>query len=894
MQLLGLAQAMGQLDPHASFEELRDALWLAQYLPYQAPAQGSAPGPAVSAGAAAPPPPANAAAPAPVTGGTTPEHKAVPDALQEADNGPAADDAAVFSGQAAGGHGDGAGGLRSIRLPSPHPLPEAAALARALRPLGRRRRRGPARWLDEEASAEAMAHSGLPQPVMRPLRQRWFDAVVAVDASLPLLAWRPRIEEFLKLLQRRAGLRQVHPFSLHGADGQVLLRSPDGRQANPAVWHHGQGGRLLLVVSDCSGAAWHNGAMARWLQPWAQQMPVAVAQLLPASLWSHTGLGFTDLRVHAQRPGQASAGLQVQWPDWAEGETGLVLPVFALDAAGARQWARMLMAAGGARCPAALLPFEAIGSLPLRAGTGTQASDALTTEQAALVASLRRSAAPQALKLAAALAAIKPLTLPVLRLVQATLLPRPAGLEDLAQVLASGLLQPRVAMAADASFNAQADDQVLLDMAEPVRQELVGGLTRSEWMHLNLAVQRYVQQATGSGFDFLAYLEDRLGSAALAPAALPFARFARQLAERFRPPSAARAATGPRTVNERVAGPGLTIASQAELSSHVTVLQWSANGQRLAAMHALGLDIFDGPRLRHGPRVRQGGWVLHVLCHTSDADAVQALMQQVVVQLEARSSLPVALRMQPVASDDPQEWKARVSEIMIFRSTAVHEDGNEPVPLLAMSASLLPSSAQARQRWVQEMANLAKEMPAPLVLADTWAGLWKRMAPGGEGWLGALQRDANAPTMQQAVATLLSQLLQFRKPSNAAKLEAMAFVDDRGERWRVVHALPGRREPVLHGAAEQPIEPTASTPAWALPPVLALHAGVHEGILALCAGPRVMTWRWDGYNAGAELVVEAWAQGPGWVAWQRAGGEVAIHDTEAAGKQVAELGQRFR
>lgn len=786
VRLLQLAQGMARLDPLAGWEELRDVLWLANHLPAAtappdaAQALSAEPSPKATDTAGAPaaaPPAVPPSRPSTAAGATRPV--AVDDT--RADDDPDAD-SAVYGG-AAGAAGGGAGGLRAIHLPSPPPLPEAAALARALRPLGRRRARGAPRLLDEEASAEALAHTGLPTPVLRPLRQRWFDAVVVVDTHLPLLAWRPRVDEFVALLRRRAGLRDVHLFSLHPQPHGLVLRAPDGRSANPAAWQHGQGGRLLLLVSDASGAAWHDGRIARWLQPWAACMPVAVAQLLPEPLWPHTGLGFADLRVQAQRRGQPSATLAVQRPDWAEGEPGLVLPVLALEPVGARRWARMLMAAGGATCPAALLPFDGGGATP---------ATPRVPESAMLLAALRRSARPRALKLAAALAAIKPLTLPVLRLVQASLPGGAAGHEDLAQVLASGLLSLRGPAPADTPLNQRIDDLVTLDMADPVRDELVGGLLRSEWWQLNLAVQRYVEQASGNPFDFMAYLEDRQGSSQLAPAALPFARFARRLAERFRPPGAAGAVAGRRMVHEAVAGPGLTVRAEVMLAAPVRQLRWSTDGQRLGVLHGLGLDVFEAPRLHHGPRTRRGGWVLHVLCHAADTDPVRELLTGVARQLELRTGRAVGVRVEGMVSIVPANWMLRVAEEMSFRSTAVERAGDQPVMVIALTASLAQPGSREHRVWRQEM--LRQKLVPLLALAEPWAGLY----PMSDLWLDALAWGAASPELQPALDALQKALPALADTSLRGEVEAFAFADEAGRDWMAVHRAGHLRALALH------------------------------------------------------------------------------------------------
>lgn len=795
---LRLARALLQLDSEAGWVELRDALWLAQYLPRQPSLPATtATVPVDRAAGGGPATTDSGTLPRrPPAGGPEPVSTAFKSVVvRDGDDAPDDAPAAVYAAQA-GPAGVGAGGLRVIRLPSPHPLPEAAAVARAFRPLGRRRRRGPPTVLDEVGTAESIAETGLPRPVLRAERQRWFDAVVAVDSGLTLLAWRPRVDEFLKLLRRRAGLRDVHVFALQAEGAGLVLRAPDGRPASPARWCHGQGGRLLLVVSDACGAAWHDGRMARWLEPWSQQMPVAVAQLLPVALWSHTGLGFVDLRVQAPRRGAPNASLRVRRPGWAIGEPGLVLPVFALDPEAARRWARMLMGVGDARCEAALLPYddtspETVGARTPATATAVTAlavsappaqfaaselieSQDMTTRQAELLTTLRRSAQPAALKLASALAAIKPLTLPVVRLVHATLWPRSARPEDLAIVLASGLLVPRVALAANLAFSDGADNQLLLDMALPVREQLVGGLTRSEWLNLNLAVQRYVEEAIGSPFDFMAYMEDRQGSSQVAPAALPFARFARQLADRFRPPGSASGGRGARTLREPIAGPGLTVQATVALPGNAMSLRWSDDGGRLGVLHTGGLDLFDGPRLRLGPRSRCGGFRLQVLCHAADADAVGELMLGVARQLEARMQQRIGLQLVPQTGADLAQWDTRVLHDDVDASSVRNGEEEQTLVIVALTSSVPPPSRQQASWRSRDWSSAPR-----LALADVWAGL----EPRSDRWLNALAEGAYGPALSTGLHDLQQVLEARTRPDENDRIEAFCFDHPEGTSW---------------------------------------------------------------------------------------------------------------
>jgi hypothetical protein len=121
-------------------------------------------------------------------------------------------------------------------------------------------------------------------------------------------------------------------------------------------------------------------------------------------------------------------------------------------------------------------------------------------------------------------------------------------------------------------------------------------------------VQRHVAERIGHGFDFFAYLEDRLGDERVDPAALPFAQFARSLADRFRAPGAmpGAAAGRGRSVEEPIFAVGLTVRAARRLSTPARQLRWSADG-RLAVVHEVGIDVFGAPRACRCSRANANG-----------------------------------------------------------------------------------------------------------------------------------------------------------------------------------------------------------------------------------------------------------------------------------------------
>ena len=100
----------------------------------------------------------------------------------------------VFVNTAAGSDGKVRASRR--RVTGVSPLPDAAAIARSLRPFQRRVRSAGTGEFDEEATVERAAESELILPVIGPAREKWFDAVVVFEDRPAMVVWRETIRSF--------------------------------------------------------------------------------------------------------------------------------------------------------------------------------------------------------------------------------------------------------------------------------------------------------------------------------------------------------------------------------------------------------------------------------------------------------------------------------------------------------------------------------------------------------------------------------------------------------------------------------------------------------------------------------------------------------------------------
>ncbi|MEU8352427.1 hypothetical protein AB0C60_24170, partial [Streptomyces sp. NPDC048845] len=193
-----------------SREELLDALWLARVMP------GTDTSPL--ARAASPPPAAQtAAAPDGPPPGEPPPGEPPPAAGTEPSAPPAVppDGAAALHASAAApapAARDTARPLPAtpVRVPEEKALSEGELrLGRALRPLKQRLPDPRRQELDEEATAAAMAESGLTDAVLRPARSRLLDLALVVDDGVSMLLWRRLATEVRQLMERSGAFRTI-------------------------------------------------------------------------------------------------------------------------------------------------------------------------------------------------------------------------------------------------------------------------------------------------------------------------------------------------------------------------------------------------------------------------------------------------------------------------------------------------------------------------------------------------------------------------------------------------------------------------------------------------------------------------------------------------------------
>ncbi|MGC0329553.1 hypothetical protein RKD23_002543 [Streptomyces sp. SAI-170] len=425
-------------------EEVADAVWLARRI-------GSRP----SRDAPADPAPTGGAVLPPDTGRDSPPDDGAADGADAGDPGEGPRPAPDRSSDVVPLYRSGGGGPRSsdatedtapsfpVRVPAASALPGLLGLEKALRALGRYRVTADTAQdggIDEEATAERAAASGILLPVARTGRRRRCDIQLLMDTGPAMAVWGQMVEELRQACQQSGAFDSVRVHHLYAdGGGTPLVGTTAGpgrhtRLRSAEELHDPTGRRLTVVISDCVGPLWQNGSAQRLLHAWPRTSPIAVVQPLPPRLWGRTALPAEPGTL--VRPGELGGRIDFE-PDeepWDEpAPDARPVPVLQPTPEAFEAWARLLSGTG----PTSERAWAA-WTAPRPAGPAAVPTGRARTDEE-LLRAFRAGASPGAVRLAVYLAAA-PLTLPVMQLVQRAMLPD-TGPMELAEVLLGGLLR---------------------------------------------------------------------------------------------------------------------------------------------------------------------------------------------------------------------------------------------------------------------------------------------------------------------------------------------------------------------------------------------------------------------------------------------------------------------
>ncbi|CAL9481917.1 hypothetical protein SUDANB151_03038 [Streptomyces sp. enrichment culture] len=410
-----------------------------------------------------------------------------------------------------------------VRVPEEKALDGELALGRSLRPLRRRHDSRHRTEIDEDRTAAQLAETELPDVVERPVRERWLNLTLLVDDGLSMLLWHRLATELRTLLERLGAFAVTRVLGLDtgNAAGPRLHARPfaqTGTELPLSTVNDPSGRTLLLVVSDGMGPAWRSGAVHALLAERAARGPVAVLHTLPPDMWEASGIAAERWQATTRRVGGANTSWKVVdpvLPPELSRFDDIPVPVLEPTVGSLGVWARLLASPG------------ATVELPLLARPDRQAAVAPARDLGG-AQHFRDAATPEAYRLAAHLAAVAPLSVPVMRLVQSAV-PWAATTSHLAEVFLGGLVRPHPA---PVSGPLPAKHRVF-DFSDASKAVLLDAVPQAELLRTGRRIGRRLEELAGNSPDFPAWLLHPDGSDRLPGSQQPFTSVERRLLARF-------------------------------------------------------------------------------------------------------------------------------------------------------------------------------------------------------------------------------------------------------------------------------------------------------------------------------------------------------------------------
>ncbi|MFF0592213.1 caspase, EACC1-associated type [Streptomyces antibioticus] len=490
-----LCRILGDAGRPLEPEDLLDVLWLADRIPSgpKAPLAGHAPR------AADPPAPATGPTPPDAPADTGPDVRTEPAAETTE---PAARRTSSHLPVVSGPFATETPG-EALWTPGARALGPTLPLGRALRPL---KRRVPSRRhseLDEVATADLQADTRTPQVVLRGRPERWLRLALIIDDGVSMLLWERQCAELKALLERSGAFRQVDTYQIRYGDdgydgdagtgtggvrlGRPWSLSPETRPADSVADVSGR--TMVLVVTDGAAAAWREGRLRPVLERWARCGPTAVVHTLPRRLWAGSGVRADTWQVTSPRPGAPNSAWTVRdpvLPPSVAPPPPVPVPVLDLTPADFAAWAAVTTVVGR--------------PVPVRLWTPQPARPPAEEPGRISVRDFGRAASPEAVRLAAHLAAMAPVTVPVMQLVHACLDPR-QGAAPLAEVVLGGLVQP-LPSTGDARFTGR---HRLFDFTAEAKDLLLDAVPTAELLACSRLVGERIESLLGRSSDFTAW-----------------------------------------------------------------------------------------------------------------------------------------------------------------------------------------------------------------------------------------------------------------------------------------------------------------------------------------------------------------------------------------------------
>lgn len=423
-----------------------------------------------------------------------------------------------------------------IRMPTASALADSLVLGRALRPLRRPGRSRTRFVLDEEATVYQIAEmqKKVLLPVIEPAPERWFELALVIDEGASMIFWQQTIAELCTFFEQLGAFRDIRLWKLltdNREEAQIYVGADSAtgtqRLRDPKELIDPTGRRLILVVTDCVSPAWYSGKVQALLELWGAKNLVTLLQMLPQRFWPRTALCAAQ-RIHltASAPGIANAQLKTSKLLFrlASQPASIPLPIVTLHQQSLGSWARMVMGAENTKAAGVLFAKNLDSVFAVTSLSQSEKKEPTPQER---VRHFRAAASPTALELACLLSAT-PIILPIVRVIQETMLSEPEPAYDppevsIAEVFLGGLLKE-----IHRDPPTTHPEYVEYEFLPGVREELARALPGADRYRVLREVSAFMEKHFGLSHDFLARyaVPNASGEIFISPESHPFAKIA--------------------------------------------------------------------------------------------------------------------------------------------------------------------------------------------------------------------------------------------------------------------------------------------------------------------------------------------------------------------------------
>lgn len=383
-----------------------------------------------------------------------------------------------------------------FQTPAAPALPNKLQTSRALRPLTRKVPSYSRKILDVEATVNRIVEALIVEqeiwiPVTKPQPERWLNLELVVEENRSSFIWQETINELIQILENHGIFHNVRTWILstdHQGNLQLVSRkkskSKNHCQYNYRELYHSNRRGLILLISDCVSNIWQQATIYLWLQKWSNQSPTAIMQLFPERLWlsSELGLGY-KVKLSAFNSGVPNSKLICR--EDLDIEQALNLPIITLESESIKAWAKVVAGYGRTQTPAIVLDLEFVHEQVNK----TVISQSSEASPEAIVDRFLATASPTAQRLAGLMAAV-PVSLPVVHLIQKTMLPKSTPV-NVAEVFLSGMIARKKNVASPVSLHNE------YDFVEGVRKLLNQAMRLAETENVLDVVSEYIAEKIG-------------------------------------------------------------------------------------------------------------------------------------------------------------------------------------------------------------------------------------------------------------------------------------------------------------------------------------------------------------------------------------------------------------